>query len=1034
MSFNSLAILPLLLCFLGPSLVAAAMSGGSFTISSFLGTTCTTIPYGTTFSSTPHVFVTPDHRSGPSSGGHDPTYYWVRSRTTTEFQVCYREPDGYGTGHGDMSMSWIAVDTAPSSNYRLGTYTSTVSSSINCASKSYTSVTNARVLVSMYYNSASNSVYPVMQAEERTDTLVRTCAVWGSASASASTTITFAYLVMPAAEAPNTNSRVVSENWPSPNWTGTSCRSVSYTSLPSVPSAAIVTVNHYRNPSTHDLLHVWVEEVTASSIRVCMREWDRNGDGFAHDYQTTVDILVGSFNGGPTANPDYYIVNDLSDPPLLLTPVSNDTDPDNDALTVTITGTALYGSVAFSDFNLYTYTPDSDVCKVTEIITYDVSDGLESDSSTITIDVDVAPAVDAEADAIVYTADVNEADRTRYLMRLNYTSDYDVYVNVTFPNSTPEGHCDFTSADPDANSLWSIVPTNKGCLNQLQLDVSAADMLGKCGFTQDSNDRGDDRTHFVQTVSIFTARTRSDLQRQNYIATTETQFRVDVAVSNNVTATIDNLQVYGAPVELSLLGAAQVAVTDVTTGRDADGAYKYELTGDVVTSIQWPYRLELVSESLASVFNASSLTVDVDTYCDEGDSHPNNTNCQQTWSFSVVLNEADACITIDALNDHDMNFTFAVNCSDLFTGECAPSFSASPLAAMKVSTPDFCPSSSELSLEPTLTTFAYGDTSTPTSTAAPTSGGGSFFSTLSDAPPALFREENLFVYDATLFGEVHVGVQQNAATVATTTILRITTTPSALAPIDVYEYDPDSSIETKSDSSLVVVNSQDGSQQPGFGTGSTAYHQSRARFALPLNAQTVSDANSDDATTFSLSVFVQVTFSEASSSSTAPLSPVLDALHKSTSSKSRRDLIKLDANSAGTFNSESTSASAIASLSPDSIGLPGGSSITSTESSALISNGVALVVGGVAVVAVLAFVAKAVSRAPANNASSGGSKSNTTGVSASSVGTLPASSSNSSFEMSLQVTAQPVSQLELIQANYCVQNDATTGATGAAAL
>jgi Bacterial Ig domain len=689
---------------------------------------------------------------------------------------------------------------------------------------------------------------------------------------------------------------------------------------------------------------------------------------------TTSSLPTTSVNANVIAAMRVYVLDQNSATPVALNdafqiitlggnvtfdPTVNDTDADGDTLSVTQIATPQYGSLSpTANDNEYEYVADSDTCKATESLTYTVSDGEKTDTAEISIAIDVPLDATADAPDFTYTVGRDENDFSMFVLSVNYSQAYDVYFNVTFPNSSPDGHCDFTSTDPDANALWTSSSVGgKGCEYTVELRVSFQELLAKCGYTQAPAASDATEVTFLQKVTMSTAQTRTDLKRLTYVATTSTDVAVPIVVDNVVTATTENMQVFGAPVDLSLLGQATIAVTDVTQAGDADGAYVYELRGGVVTSIQWPYRLELTSNSLASVFNASTVSIGVDTFCDEGDNHPNNTNCQQVWSFNVSLNSDEACITVNALNQHQVNLSFAVNCSDLFTGECAPSFSATPLAAMEISTPDFCVSVAELDLDSTVTVYAFGDSSTPTSTAAPTSGDSSFFSTLSDAPPASFREENLFVFDATMFAEVEIGVAQDAATVATTTIVKITTVPTSYGAIAVFSVDPDTDQVTKTDSNIIVRNSEE-SNVPGFGTG-TSYHRSRARFALPLNALTINRGGDgvDAAEPFRVDVVVEVTFLEASSldESDASNSPVMQSLMLKQRGKSQRRPVSLQGGSS-TYSAATTGASATASLTSSSSFNPGTPSASTSSSTPLVSNGVIVVVAGVALVAIVAAV------------------------------------------------------------------------------
>jgi Bacterial Ig domain len=914
---------------------------------------CHTVSYGHEFSATPYVFTTLEHRTTDTT--HEPPLNWVTMRNTTHFRACIDECVTCGAQHSDITLSWMALDSAPNSNSRVGIYSHSQNPYLQTIPYSSAVPASARAFITLYYSDESGNVFPVAKLEDRTTTSIQVDCKMAQSSASAAT-VEVAYLILSSSDLPNSLSRIGYLQWSGASFVGTDCRDVSYAggSLQVLPEVVLVSLNHVPAPNNYEMTYVWVEAVTLSYATVCLREWDQTGDSYAHSQNAAVDLFVGSFAHPPVAASDTATISvEFGETAsVVFDPTSNDSDVDGDALTATITGTPQYGTVTPLGGNSFNYTLSSGYCSASDSFEYEIEDpsGL-TDTATITIDSSVGTDKTAVADAIEYNADVNAADKQRYQLQLNYSSMYDVYVNVSFPESSTPGYCDFTSTDTSGNPRWGFDVSDTGCVLVLMLDVSVQEMLAKCGFVQDLNDRGDDRVHFVQTVSVFTARTRSNLVRQDYIATSETQFTIDLGVSRNVTAVVENLQVYGAPVDLSLLGNAQVVVSDVTSANDADGSYEYELRGDAVTSVQWPYRLEYVSNSLDdSVFNVSTLDITVDTFCDDSDSHIANATCQQIWSFTVDLRTDVACITVDALDNHQANFTFAVNCSDLFEGECAPAFTPTPLATMTISTPDFCPSSSSLALLPSLSIYAYGDASeTDTSIAAPTSGAGSFFSTSSDAPPSAFREENLFVYDASMFGEVSASVQQDAATISSLTVLRITTTPTNFGAINVYTYDPDTSAETRADADIVVQNT-------GFGTAS--YSNSRARFMLPLNSDTVNRGAQqfDESETFALSVYFEVTFAEASGfDSNSPIGTLLFADRV----KSRRGHTELQAGNSA--DPERSTATTIASVS--SVANPGSPTATSSSGGfALSSNAMTVGGAGIALIAIVALVVIAVRR------------------------------------------------------------------------
>jgi VCBS repeat-containing protein len=115
----------------------------------------------------------------------------------------------------------------------------------------------------------------------------------------------------------------------------------------------------------------------------------KNSDSVDTSNTATVTIIVNKIDGNsPIANPDSYTTNE--DEPLTV-PVpgvlGNDTDPDNDPLTVTSNTQPSNGTVTQNPDGSFTYTPNLDF-HGTDSFTYTVTDpsGL-SDTATVTINV-----------------------------------------------------------------------------------------------------------------------------------------------------------------------------------------------------------------------------------------------------------------------------------------------------------------------------------------------------------------------------------------------------------------------------------------------------------------------------------------------------------------------------------------------------------------------------------------------------------------------------------------------------------------------
>ncbi|MHA6316122.1 Ig-like domain-containing protein, partial [Altererythrobacter sp. CAU 1778] len=117
---------------------------------------------------------------------------------------------------------------------------------------------------------------------------------------------------------------------------------------------------------------------------------DGNGGTASTTFTWTVD------NPAPTANND--VATTAEDTPVLIDVLLNDTDPDNDALTVT-SATAANGSVVFNPDGSITYIPNADF-NGTDTITYTISDG-QGGTDTATVTVTVTPVNDAPVAATI---------------------------------------------------------------------------------------------------------------------------------------------------------------------------------------------------------------------------------------------------------------------------------------------------------------------------------------------------------------------------------------------------------------------------------------------------------------------------------------------------------------------------------------------------------------------------------------------------------------------------------------------------------
>ncbi|KMK66561.1 Ig-like domain-containing protein [Puniceibacterium sp. IMCC21224] len=110
--------------------------------------------------------------------------------------------------------------------------------------------------------------------------------------------------------------------------------------------------------------------------------------GLSDDAVGIVTVEVGDTNGNPVANDD---TADTIGDPVIISVLENDTDPDDDPLTVTDVSDPDNGTVVINDDGTVTYTPD-DGFVGDDTISYTIDDGNGgTDTGTITVTVGTAP-------------------------------------------------------------------------------------------------------------------------------------------------------------------------------------------------------------------------------------------------------------------------------------------------------------------------------------------------------------------------------------------------------------------------------------------------------------------------------------------------------------------------------------------------------------------------------------------------------------------------------------------------------------------
>ncbi|MDO4896013.1 MAG: Ig-like domain-containing protein, partial [Moraxella sp.] len=146
--------------------------------------------------------------------------------------------------------------------------------------------------------------------------------------------------------------------------------------------------------------------------------------GTGSDNDNTVPATIVDVNNPPTAQDDVAAVEYQT--ATTIDVLANDTDPDNDPLTITDASVpANQGTVAIVGNELVFTPADGFVGDAT--ISYTISDGKDTSSATVTATVAAAPVVSIAGDA-----QVNEGEQATYTVSLDKAASRDVEVVINF--------------------------------------------------------------------------------------------------------------------------------------------------------------------------------------------------------------------------------------------------------------------------------------------------------------------------------------------------------------------------------------------------------------------------------------------------------------------------------------------------------------------------------------------------------------------------------------------------------------------------
>jgi hypothetical protein len=515
---------------------------------------------------------------------------------------------------------------------------------------------------------------------------------------------------------------------------------------------------------------------------------------------------------------------------------------------------------------------------------------------------------------------------SNYLINITVVRDaFSNGVTVAFPSSDVSDPCAFYSEDPTHSQYWNAF--SQGCDIRYELDIPVSTMLASCGFAQRTLSNA---VLFLQTVAVHTNRSCDAVRETDVSVTRQSDFPISLSVNRNVTARTSGLEVFGNAFTLDLLG-------DLTIDFDID-TFVTTVSGAFVTSVQHPYELEFESASVDGEFDASSFSV----------SHPscvadNSTRlpCQQTWDFSV--NVSVSCEDGKRELDGDwLNLTFSLNCSEGFIGECAPDFAVDPQMVFALYSPDYCIQDDAIVLVSELQVYAYTGSNSDTPDFSDVN--------LATLPATNWESESIYTFDSIVYGEFTVSTG-STATLTGTKIIRITTQPSFAGQADIVVFDTATSTQ---EASVSIYDTSFGT------TVQSNYADYRSRFEFKWTSSTVNlDSAIEDSQTIAIEVIGESTFTNVQHLEPVAGSPVLSQLARDTHEQTRRDVLMAETDTrslggqtiAGVVNSPATN--------PDS---NSGSNGNDSESFVSQLGGSSVVIGGVAVVAIVAIVVAAVMR------------------------------------------------------------------------
>ncbi|MEC8554359.1 MAG: Ig-like domain-containing protein [Planctomycetota bacterium] len=381
------------------------------------------------------------------------------------------------------------------------------------------------------------------------------------------------------------------------------------------PDGDILTVASFTNPSNGSVSN-------SNNVLTYTPNVNYNGsdsftytinDGNNNTATATVNVTINAVNDNPVANNDSVFTNENA--AVSINVLSNDTDVDGDSLFVSALTNGSNGSVSNNNNGTVTYTPNNGFFG-TDTFTYTVSDGVATDTATVTVTVN---EVNDPPTANNDSATVNE--------------DNSVAISVLSNDSDPDG--DTLTVSSFTNPINGSVSNSNNVLTY----TPNANYNGSDSFTYTINDgNGNNAT---ATVNVTVNAVNDNPVANNDSATT----LENTAVSVNVVAN-DN-DVDGDA--LSVSGVSNPLNGSVTN--NSDGTVTYTPNNGYVGSDTFTYT---ISDGSLTATATVSVTVNGVNDPPTAVNDSADVNEDSSVAVSVLNNDSDPdgdALTVDAFTN-----------------------------------------------------------------------------------------------------------------------------------------------------------------------------------------------------------------------------------------------------------------------------------------------------------------------------------------------------------------------------------------------